>query len=170
MPSENADRNADGRRQGATPATRRRQGMPDKATHHARWHGIGFKARTLVFVACVLFMMAFVLVSFGIGAGNGQWLYDAAATVMGWTFLRFASALQGSGSVAVQTIGRGLETFVSIDIVAMFLATFVIAVTVTLAVTLVAGIVRTRHYAGDDGNVALLRGYDRQYRMGQMLR
>lgn len=149
---------------------RRKHLMPQKRARRVRWHGIGFKARTLVFVACVLFMMMFVVVSFGTGSGNGQWLYGASSAVMGWTFLPMAHLMEGSPSTLMQTLGHGLESFIGIDIIAMFLATFVLSVIATAIITIVTGIVRTMHYADDDGNVALLRGYDQQYRMGQMLR
>lgn len=162
----------DGRKryESLTERMRRKHLMPQKRARRVRWHGIGFKARTLVFVACVLFMMTFVVVSFGTGSGNGQWLYGASSAVMGWTFLPMAHLMEGSPSTFMQTIGHGLESFVGIDIVAMFLATFVLSVIATAIITIVTGIVMTMHYADDDGNVALLRGYDQQYRMGQMLR
>lgn len=149
---------------------RKRRLMPQKRARHVQWHGIGFKARTVVFVSCVLFMMTFVVVSFCTGAKNGKWLYEASSAVMGWTFLPLAHAMDGSASTTVKMIGHGLESFVSIDIVAMFLATFVLSVLATAAITVVMGVIRTLHYADDDGNVALLRGYDEQYRMGQMLK
>lgn len=163
---------ADDRRRHANLAERMKQKrlMPQKRAHHVRWHGIGFKARTLVFVACVLFIMTFVVVSFGTGSGNGQWLYGTSYAVMGWTFMPMAHLMEGSQSTPMQILGRGLESFVSIDIVAMFLATFVLSVIATAVITIVMGIIRTIHYTDDDGNVALLRGYDQQYRMGQMLR
>ena len=148
----------------------KRRLMPQKRTRHVQWHGIGFKARTVVFVACVLFMMAFVVVSFCTGAKNGKWLYEASSTVMGWTFLPLAHAMGRSASTTVKMIGHGLESFVGIEIIAMFLATFVLSVLATAAITILMGIIRTLHYADDDGNVALLRGYDEQYRMGQMLK
>ena len=163
---------ADDRRRHANLAERMKQKrlMPQKRAHHVRWHGIGFKARTLVFMACVLFIMTFVVVSFGTGSDNGQRLYGASSAVMGWTFMPMAHLMEGSQSTPMQMLGRGLESFVSIDIVAMFLATFVLSVIATAVITIVMGIIMTIHYTDDDGNVALLRGYDQQYRMGQMLR
>lgn len=158
------------RRSSLAERTRKSRLMPQKMSRHVRWHGIGFRMRTLIFVACVLFLMTFVIVSFGTGAGNGQWLYEASEKVIGWTFLPLASLMESSQSTTLQTLGHGLESFVGIDIIGMFLATFVLSVIATAAITIVTGIIRTRHYADDDGNVALLRGYDEQYRMGQMLR
>ena len=96
--------------------------------------------------------------------------FEASSTVMGWTFLPLAHAMGRSASTTVKMIGHGLESFVGIEIIAMFLATFVLSVLATAAITILMGIIRTLHYADDDGNVALLRGYDEQYRMGQMLK
>lgn len=149
---------------------RRRNLMPSKRKRHVQWVGMGFRLRTLTFTACVAFICTFVLVSFAMGTSNGQWLLSNAKWVMSWTFVPIASLFEASSSTKVVTLGKGLEKFVGVDGVAIFLSTFVLSVIATVVITIVIGIIRTMRHASEDGNVVLLRGYEQQYEMGRMLR
>lgn len=150
---------------------RRMKPFPYKRKQRVRPHAFGFRRRTLVFTACVLVMFAFVWWSFVTGAGNGGQIVSMSQSLMSVTFGRLNEAIaKATPSVTVATVFRGMTNLVCLDIVSIILAIFLCSVVLTLVITIVADIVITAYRAMDDGNVAMMRGYQKRYEMYRKLR
>lgn len=144
--------------------------MPLKRMHHMKWHGIGFKKRTLIFTCSILFMFCFVFISFCLGAQNGSWILEKASWIMSWTLMPIAKAMQNSNSITMQLAGNGLSTFASVDGISIFMSIFILSIICVIIISFVIDMIQSIRYARDDGNIAVLKNYNQQYRMGTMLK
>lgn len=134
----------------------------DEPFHHNRH--VGFKFRVIAFGTCFCMLTAFVFSSFLLGYGNGRSVAGMSQTVVNATIVPICDALSSSvPSNHVSGTFNGLSRLMTMSVMSVFAALFVVSIVVTIIIALSMSLIWHVRDRRDRGNVSLMRGYRQRY-------